>query len=151
MQCSSFQPEGGVLIFVPLAMLLLTLASGILVVPLSSDAQRPVQVHRIITEGTVEERIAQLLDAKRELADAVLDGGEAAALSELSEQDRELVIARLEWDLSWSEIAEALGKPTPDAARVAVHRAILKLAKVMHRHRAARTDGARTRSRKEKL
>jgi putative ABC transport system substrate-binding protein len=35
------------LIFVPLAMLLLTLASGILVVPLSSDAQRPVQVHRI--------------------------------------------------------------------------------------------------------
>ena len=47
MQCSSFQPEGGVLIFVPLAMLLLTLASGILVVPLSSDAQRPVQVHRI--------------------------------------------------------------------------------------------------------
>src|SRR5262245_1615220 len=42
MQCSSFQPEGGVLIFVPLAMLLLTLASGILVVPLSSDAQRPL-------------------------------------------------------------------------------------------------------------
>ncbi|SCK23518.1 DEAD/DEAH box helicase [Streptomyces sp. WMMB 322] len=48
---------------------------------------QPVQVHRIVTEGTVEERIALLLDAKRELADAVLDGGEAAALSELSDEE----------------------------------------------------------------
>src|SRR5262249_39439186 len=47
MQCSSFQQEGGVLLWVPLAMLLLTLASGILLVPLSSHAQRPVPVHRI--------------------------------------------------------------------------------------------------------
>lgn len=48
---------------------------------------QPVQVHRIITEGTVEERIALLLDAKRELADAVLDGGDATALSELSDAE----------------------------------------------------------------
>ncbi|WP_181768929.1 DEAD/DEAH box helicase, partial [Streptomyces albidus (ex Kaewkla and Franco 2022)] len=47
---------------------------------------QPVQVHRIITEGTVEERIALLLDSKRELADAVLGGGEAA-LSELSDTE----------------------------------------------------------------
>ncbi|OEU88398.1 helicase [Streptomyces abyssalis] len=47
---------------------------------------QPVQVHRIITEGTVEERIAQLLDSKRELADAVLGGGEAA-LSELTDAE----------------------------------------------------------------
>ncbi|MEV5612368.1 DEAD/DEAH box helicase [Streptomyces sp. NPDC052225] len=48
---------------------------------------QPVQVHRLITEGTVEDRIAELLASKRALADAVLGGGEAA-LSELT--DREL-------------------------------------------------------------
>lgn len=39
---------------------------------------RPVQVHRLIAEGTVEDRIARLLDRKRALADAVLGSGEAA-------------------------------------------------------------------------
>ncbi|MFC4497346.1 SNF2-related protein [Streptomyces ovatisporus] len=47
---------------------------------------QPVQVHRLVTEGTVEERIALLLDSKRELADAVLGGGEGA-LSELSDAE----------------------------------------------------------------
>ncbi|MGY1434957.1 DEAD/DEAH box helicase [Streptomyces reniochalinae] len=45
---------------------------------------QPVQVHRLVTSGTVEDRIAQLLDAKRQLADAVLSGGEAA-LTELTD------------------------------------------------------------------
>ncbi|MET7997487.1 DEAD/DEAH box helicase [Amycolatopsis sp. NPDC005232] len=39
---------------------------------------RPVQVHRLVAEGTVEDRIAALLREKRALADAVLAGGEAA-------------------------------------------------------------------------
>ncbi|MGP4099679.1 DEAD/DEAH box helicase [Nonomuraea sp. KM90] len=39
---------------------------------------RPVQVHRLIAEGTIEDRIAQMLAAKRSLADAVLASGEAA-------------------------------------------------------------------------
>ncbi|HUP69422.1 MAG TPA: SNF2-related protein [Acidimicrobiales bacterium] len=37
---------------------------------------QPVQVHRLITEGTVEERVASLLTAKRDLADRVLGAGE---------------------------------------------------------------------------
>ncbi|NNN38220.1 DEAD/DEAH box helicase, partial [Streptomyces sp. S3(2020)] len=48
---------------------------------------QPVQVHRLITEGTVEDRIAEMLEAKRALADAILGSGEAA-LTELT--DREL-------------------------------------------------------------
>jgi superfamily II DNA or RNA helicase len=48
---------------------------------------QPVQVHRLITEGTVEDRIAEMLQAKRALADAVLGSGESA-LTELT--DREL-------------------------------------------------------------
>ncbi|MBX9396665.1 DEAD/DEAH box helicase [Streptomyces sp. TRM72054] len=48
---------------------------------------QPVQVHRLITEGTVEDRIAEMLESKRALADAILGSGEAA-LTELT--DREL-------------------------------------------------------------
>ncbi|WP_432153640.1 DEAD/DEAH box helicase [Streptomyces tricolor] len=47
---------------------------------------RPVQVHRLITEGTLEDRIAEMLGRKRELADAVLGTGEAA-LTELSDEE----------------------------------------------------------------
>ncbi|WP_438486716.1 DEAD/DEAH box helicase [Streptomyces sp. S186] len=44
---------------------------------------RPVQVHRLIAEDTVEDRIARLLESKKELADAVLGAGEQA-LTELT-------------------------------------------------------------------
>ncbi len=47
---------------------------------------RPVQVHRMITEGTVEDRIAGLLARKQRLADAVLGSGEAA-LTELTDAE----------------------------------------------------------------
>ncbi|MEV6160581.1 DEAD/DEAH box helicase [Streptomyces sp. NPDC052052] len=47
---------------------------------------QPVQVHRLIAEGTVEDRIADLLQAKQVLADTVLGTGEAA-LTELSDRD----------------------------------------------------------------
>ncbi|MET7294715.1 DEAD/DEAH box helicase [Streptomyces griseoloalbus] len=47
---------------------------------------RPVQVHRIIAEGTIEDRIAELLVRKRALADAVLGSGEAA-LTELTDAE----------------------------------------------------------------
>ncbi|MGW5636821.1 SNF2-related protein [Streptomyces sp. NPDC003832] len=48
---------------------------------------QPVQVHRLITEGTIEDRIALMLESKRALADAILGSGESA-LTELT--DREL-------------------------------------------------------------
>ncbi|MHB1536579.1 MAG: DEAD/DEAH box helicase, partial [Acidimicrobiales bacterium] len=51
---------------------------------------RPVQVHRLITEGTLEDRIADVLERKRGLAESVVGEGEAwvtemtdAELSEL--------------------------------------------------------------------
>ncbi|MEU5103906.1 DEAD/DEAH box helicase [Streptomyces sp. NPDC021354] len=47
---------------------------------------QPVQVHRLITEGTVEDRIAAMLERKRELADAVLGAGDAA-LTELTDAE----------------------------------------------------------------
>ncbi|MET9501946.1 DEAD/DEAH box helicase [Streptomyces sp. NPDC006622] len=48
---------------------------------------QPVQVHRLVTEGTIEDRIAEMLQVKRALADAILGSGESA-LTELT--DREL-------------------------------------------------------------
>jgi SNF2 family DNA or RNA helicase len=37
---------------------------------------RPVQVHRLVTEGTVEDRVASLIAGKRALAEAVVGSGE---------------------------------------------------------------------------
>ncbi|TYL55389.1 DEAD/DEAH box helicase [Nocardioides sp. BGMRC 2183] len=55
---------------------------------------RPVQVHKLVTTGTIEERVAALLTRKRALADAVLARGEAA-LTELSNEElRDLVTLR---------------------------------------------------------
>jgi hypothetical protein len=55
---------------------------------------RPVQVHRLIAEGTLEDRIAALLEKKRELADAVVGSGEGW-IAELSDSElTELVSLR---------------------------------------------------------
>ncbi|MET8432926.1 DEAD/DEAH box helicase [Streptomyces sp900116325] len=47
---------------------------------------QPVQVHRLITEGTIEDRIADMLARKQGLADAVLGSGETA-LTELTDAE----------------------------------------------------------------
>jgi superfamily II DNA or RNA helicase len=47
---------------------------------------RPVQVHRLVTENTLEDRIATVINAKRDLAEAVVGSGEAW-LSELSDTE----------------------------------------------------------------
>ncbi|MBN8867209.1 MAG: DEAD/DEAH box helicase [Solirubrobacterales bacterium] len=48
--------------------------------------EKTVQVHRLIAEGTIEDRIASIHETKRELADAIVSSGEAA-LTELSNDD----------------------------------------------------------------
>lgn len=56
-----------------------------------------------------------------------------AALQRLKPQERELIVARCELDFSNEEIAALFDKPTPSAARVAVGRALAKLAQEMAR------------------
>lgn len=53
------------------------------------------------------------------------------ALASLSVSDREAIIGRLELGLSFQELARALRKPTPDAARIAVTRALVRLTSLM--------------------
>jgi len=55
------------------------------------------------------------------------------ALDRLEPDTREAVIARIEMGCSYAEIAELMDKPSPDAARMLVSRALLKLAEEMRR------------------
>ena len=60
-----------------------------------------------------------------------------AALAQLSTEQREAVVLRIELDFSYAEIAEAMDRPTDNAARMLVTRALVRLAKAM---RAAQGD-----------
>ena len=51
-----------------------------------------------------------------------------SAIKRLSPIDRELIFARFEMGLAFNDVAVATGKPTADAARVALLRALTKLA-----------------------
>lgn len=53
------------------------------------------------------------------------------ALSVLKPEERELIVARVELGLTHEEIAEAFEKPSANAARMAVQRALLRLTSQM--------------------
>lgn len=59
------------------------------------------------------------------------------ALEKLSDRDRQVVILKVEFDLSFQEIATALGLPSVAAARMAVSRGIARLAQHMEVKRTA--------------
>jgi RNA polymerase sigma factor (sigma-70 family) len=56
-----------------------------------------------------------------------------SALARLSAGDRELVLGRIERGLDYDQLAASAGKPSPDAARIATRRAVLRLAREMGR------------------
>jgi RNA polymerase sigma-70 factor (ECF subfamily) len=56
-----------------------------------------------------------------------------AALARLRPAEREAIIGRIELQYDYAQLAEALGKPSPDAARVAVKRALSRLIEEMNR------------------
>ena len=56
-----------------------------------------------------------------------------AALQRLRPDEREAVVARIEMDCTYDEVARALGKSSADAARMAVSHALLRLAEEMSR------------------
>lgn len=54
-----------------------------------------------------------------------------AALTRLSDDQKEAVMLRLEMGFTYEEIAEAIGSPTANAARMLVTRALARLAEIM--------------------
>jgi len=55
-----------------------------------------------------------------------------AALASLDDEDREAIVGRVELHYSYQELADAWGKPSAEAARKAVERAVRRLAEAMH-------------------
>ncbi len=53
------------------------------------------------------------------------------SLCRLAERDRELIVARLELGYTYAQMALATGRPSEDAARMALRRALIKLAEEM--------------------
>ena len=53
------------------------------------------------------------------------------ALENMTPEEQDLIIARLEFGMSFTQVAEWFGKPSDDAARMAVNRAVKKLAAAM--------------------
>jgi RNA polymerase sigma factor (sigma-70 family) len=103
---------------------------------------RQAVVNRIRDEVRRARRapVSEVLDdnapdvAASPLEDAI--GAEAlecyeAALGRLRPEERQAIVARVEMDGSYQEVARALGKPSADAARMAVSRALLRLAEEM--------------------
>ncbi len=71
---------------------------------------KPVQVHRLITQGTIEQKVDELLTRKRALAESVLGSGEVA-LTELDDTElRDLVTLRRQDD-------RRLGRDRPPSGR----------------------------------
>jgi RNA polymerase sigma-70 factor (ECF subfamily) len=54
------------------------------------------------------------------------------ALARLAENEREAIVARIEMGLAYGDVARLLGKPSADAARMAVKRALVRLAREMN-------------------
>jgi RNA polymerase sigma-70 factor (ECF subfamily) len=68
---------------------------------------------------------------------ALLESYETA-LSRLGAMQQEAILLRLELQLTYEQIAEAIGSPSANAARMAVKRALLKLAEEMEHERPDR-------------
>lgn len=59
-------------------------------------------------------------------------------LERLDDKDREAIVSRLELGQSWQQVAVVLAKPSPDAARMAVSRALRRLVEEMAHETRAR-------------
>lgn len=103
---------------------------------------RQAVINRIRDECRRRERVPQPsgLDSRSPSSEAspleIAIGAEALAryeraLEALRAEDREAIVARVELGYSNQEIAAALGKPSANAARMAVERALLRLAEAM--------------------
>jgi RNA polymerase sigma factor (sigma-70 family) len=55
------------------------------------------------------------------------------ALNELRAEDRDAIVGRIELGYSYEQLSAVLGKPSADAARMVVRRAVVRLAEAMGR------------------
>jgi RNA polymerase sigma-70 factor, ECF subfamily len=93
------------------------------------------EVRRTRRRGPAVELPAEWPDGSASPLEQVLDQAELmryeCALNRLRVDHREAILWRIECGCSYEELAIALGKPSANAARVAVRRALMRLAKEM--------------------
>ena len=119
------------------------------------DADRSGGLQAYLRQAVLNAIRDELRRARRRPAPSPLDSGHPAeepspldvaighealdryerALAALAPHEREAIVARLELGFDYDELASLLGKPSANAARMAVQRAILKLAETMRRER----------------
>jgi len=92
------------------------------------------RVNRYPAVGALEDADQQAVQAASPLEEAI--GTQAleryeAALGRLRQEERQIIQARVEMQQSYQQIASAHGKSTADAARMAVSRALVRLAEEM--------------------
>jgi len=92
------------------------------------------RVNRYPAVGGLEDADQHAVQAASPLEEAI--GTQAleryeAAMSRLRAEEREMIQSRVEMQQSYQQIATAHGKPTADAARMAVSRALVRLAEEM--------------------
>lgn len=90
-----------------------------------TTGRRPIGEPLIDTEPALDESPLELAIGRENLERF------DAALGVLEAEDREAIIGRIELGYDYDELATALDKPSPGAARIAVRRALLKLATKM--------------------
>ncbi|MFN8057655.1 MAG: sigma-70 family RNA polymerase sigma factor [Vicinamibacterales bacterium] len=93
------------------------------------------EVRRVGRRGAVDELTTDRPDEGASPLEQVMSrqaiGRYRGALARLRPEEQALVTARIEQGFSYAEVAQAFGKPTPDAARMAVNRALTRLAEVL--------------------
>jgi RNA polymerase sigma factor (sigma-70 family) len=93
------------------------------------------EIRRLASRGVRVDVDSQIVDAGVSPLEAALSQQRLeqydAALERLKKEDREAVVARVELGLSYAEIAELLGKPSANAARMTVVRALIRLTDAM--------------------
>ncbi len=103
---------------------------------------RQILLNRLVDEGRADGRRPPMTSIGDDHPDhrrtpiEILIGREAVetyekALSQLSEDHRNAIIMRFDFDYSYEELAEALGRKTKDAARMLAVRAVMRLAELM--------------------
>jgi RNA polymerase sigma-70 factor (ECF subfamily) len=89
----------------------------------SSRRGHPVQLSDDLSDGAAPE-VERLIGRERLMR-------YEAALSRLSQEQQELVVLRIEFHYTFEQIAEATGRPSANAARMAFVRTAMKLAEAM--------------------
>jgi len=96
------------------------------------------EIRRVQRRPVREVMDSEIADHRRSVVEEAV-GREALecyeiALAKLSEDQRDAVMLRLEFGYTYPDIATAMGKPTADAARLVVTRALVHIVEAMRDH-----------------